>query len=207
MRDKNIFRVLLFGIPLVIWPFVFIIFEKVFLYAMSIATMFLGLTTILYFKSNLTHLLIEHNQRSKLKPIFVGLASAFILYIIFLLGGEASYYLGFGSLVLSIYNMILSVNIVILSSALVIIGIMEEVYWRGFVQGIFINNNVQYPWILSSIYYSIVHVATFNYILVIAALIVGLITGYTAYRFGLISSIIAHVIWLELVIIIFPVLP
>jgi membrane protease YdiL (CAAX protease family) len=173
---------------------------------MGLATTFLGLTTVIFFKNDLMRLLINvQDQKSKLESIFIGVVSSFVLYIIFLLGGKISYYLGFENLVLSIYGMVLNTNKIILSIALIIIGIMEEIYWRGFIQGIFINN-VQYPWILSSIYYSMVHIATFNYILVIAALIVGLVTGYVAYQFGIIPSMITHIIWLELVIVIFPIL-
>ncbi|MEM3832427.1 MAG: CPBP family intramembrane glutamic endopeptidase [Thermoprotei archaeon] len=207
MDQKNILRMLLFVIPLAAWPLVFVVLKNIFLYSMGLSTTFLGLVTILFFKNDLMHLLINgQDQKSKLKSIFAGVVSSFVLYIIFLLGGKVSYYLGFENLVLSIYSMILDTNRITLSAVLVIIGMMEEIYWRGFIQGIFINN-VEYPWILSSIYYSMIHIVTFNYVLVIAALIVGLITGYIAYRFGIIPSIIAHIIWLELIIIIFPVLP
>ncbi len=192
MMQKNISHMLLFTIPLIVWPLVFVILKNTFLYSMGLATTFLGLTTVLFFKNDLIHLLINgQNQKSKLKSIFIGVVSSFVLYIIFLLGGKISYYLGFGNLVLSIYDMVLSINKIILSVALIIIGVMEEIYWRGFIQGIFINDT-PYPWILSSIYYSMVHIVTFNYILVIAALIVGLITGYIAYQFGIVPSIITH---------------
>ncbi|MGB9728844.1 MAG: CPBP family intramembrane glutamic endopeptidase [Thermoprotei archaeon] len=206
MMRKNISHMLLFTFPLIVWPLVFVILRNTFLYSMGLATTFLGLTTVIFFKNDLMRLLINvQDQKSKLESIFIGVVSSFVLYIIFLLGGKISYYLGFENLVLSIYGMVLNTNKIILSIALIIIGIMEEIYWRGFIQGIFINN-VQYPWILSSIYYSMVHIATFNYILVIAALIVGLVTGYVAYQFGIIPSMITHIIWLELVIVIFPIL-
>jgi membrane protease YdiL (CAAX protease family) len=174
---------------------------------MVIITLFLGLSTILLFKKDLHSLFYKGAQKITIKFVLISLIAAIILYIIFLLGGKASYQLGIGYLVLNIYDVLLSVNKIYLSITLIIIGIMEEIYWRGFVQGIFIDNNATYPWILSTIYYSIVHAVTFNYILVIAAFIVGLVTGYVAFKFGIVYSILTHIIWLEIVIVLFPVLP
>lgn len=206
MLKENIHKIFAI-LPIFLWPLVFIIFAPIFLYVMTIVTLFLGISAILLFKKDLYPLFNKNAQKITLSSIFISLTASLILYAIFYIGGEISYQFGIGYLVLNIYNMLLSVNKIGLGIALIIIGIMEEMYWRGFLQNIFIDNNVSHPWVLSTIYYSIVHIATFNYILVIAAFIVGLITGYIAYKFGLMYSILTHVVWLEIVIVLFPVLP
>ena len=53
--------------------------------------------------------------------------------------------------------------------------------------------------------YFVVHVVTFNPILVIAAFIVGLMLGVVAEKMGIVGSIIGHTLWLELILVIFPV--
>ena len=83
---------------------------------------------------------------------------------------------------------------------------MEEVYWRGgFQENLLKERFGDFRWLFSSIVYSLVHVVTLNLVLVAAAFVVGVVLGYTAKRFGLSSAIIAHVVWLLLVIIIAPV--
>jgi len=203
---KNISKIFAI-LPVFLWPLAFIIFASTFLYAMAIVTLFLGISTIVLFKKDLYSLFNKNAQKITWKSISISLIAALILYIIFLLGGEISYQFGIGYLVLKIYNMILSINKISLGIILIIIGIMEEIYWRGFLQSIFIDNNVSHPWVLSTIYYSIVHAVTLNYILVIAAFIVGLVTGYITYKLGLMYSIFTHIIWLEVIIVLFPVLP
>ncbi len=176
-----------------------------FLYAMVLVTIFLGLSTLLLFRENLRFLLSKSKFETILKNTIISLIASMLLYLIFLLGGKISYQMGIGYLVLNIYNMLLNINKISLGIALIVTGIMEEIYWRGFVQNTF--TGTQYPWLFSSIYYSIVHAVTLNYVLTIAALIVGLITGYIAHKFGIAYSIITHITWLEITIVILPILP
>ncbi len=202
---KDITQKIFFILPLLLWPLAFILFAPIFLYAMVLVTIFLGLSTLLLFRENLRFLLSKSKFETILKNTIISLIASMLLYLIFLLGGKISYQIGIGYLVLNIYNMLLNINKISLGIALIVIGIMEEIYWRGFIQNTF--TDTQYPWLFSSIYYSIVHAVTLNYVLTIAALIVGLITGYIAYKFGIAYSIITHITWLEITIVILPILP
>jgi len=92
--------------------------------------------------------------------------------------------------------------------ALGVIGFMEEIYWRGYLQGYMIESLYGRGFkslILSSVYYTAVHVPTGNPPLAAAALIVGLILGYIALKAGVVSSIAAHIVWLEMVVVYAPV--
>ncbi len=188
--------------PLIAWPLVFVVLSEIFVFAMLFATIILGTTSYFLFKDEIRKTFVRSN---KLTVILVGFIASLLLYGIFYLGGYLSNYLGLGNLVSSVYDILLGIDRIALAFSLIVIGFMEEVYWRGFLQGVFLVNK-SFPWLISSIYYSLVHLVTFNVILVIAALIVGLITGYIAYRFGVASSIITHVVWLQLIIVIFPIL-
>ncbi|WP_243678755.1 hypothetical protein [Vulcanisaeta distributa] len=102
--------------------------------------------------------------------IVLGLLMSGILYMIFV-GGYAllKYMGGLVGYVVLVYEMVRGgmANAYALSIALVIIGFMEEVYWRGGglqelarggLGGIFSNE----PWIASMIYYTLVHISTLN---------------------------------------------
>jgi membrane protease YdiL (CAAX protease family) len=71
---------------------------------------------------------------------------------------------------------------------------VREPLWKGFKS-----------LILSCVYYTAVHIPTGNPPLAAAALIVGLILGYIALKAGVVSSIAAHIVWLEMVVIYAPV--
>lgn len=59
-------------------------------------------------------------------------------------------------------------------------------------------------WALSTIPYALVHVTSGLAILVLATWVVGLVLGFTARTQGLSASIIAHVLWLYLVLYVLP---
>jgi hypothetical protein len=84
---------------------------------------------------------------------------------------------------------------------------MEEIYWRGGLQEILKNYGFSRPWLASTILYTLVHIVTLNLILIFAAFIVGIIMGVSAYKYGLFTPILLHIIWLQLIIIIIPVYP
>ncbi|MEM0457645.1 MAG: CPBP family intramembrane glutamic endopeptidase, partial [Sulfolobales archaeon] len=135
-----------------------------------------------------------------------------ILYIVFLIGGYLSILLGLWSYVDSIY---LSIEISakayknLLPIILAFIGFMEEIFWRGYVQGYFIENRLGIrdltAVLISTLYYTLVHMPTLNLVLIVGALFVGVITGIIALRYGVLNSIIVHVLWLEFVIVYMPV--
>jgi membrane protease YdiL (CAAX protease family) len=84
-----------------------------------------------------------------------------------------------------------------LQLALGVIGFMEEIYWRGYLQGYMLESLCGRGFkslILSCVYYTAVHIPTGNPPLAAAALIVGLIFRHIALKAGVVSSIAAHIV-------------
>ncbi len=199
------FNFIYFILPIILWPLVFIVFAKYFVYAMGIAAAILALLT-LWKKPKL----IKWKSPNISKVLAFGIIGSVILYLLFLLGYYLAIASGLGQYVNLIYSLIYSqapkLAIVVL---LAIIGFFEEVYWRGGVQG-YVSRNwksfSKYPWIISTAYYSLVHITTLNPVLVLAAFLVGLVTSLIASRHGIVSSAIAHILWIEAIIIFLPVI-
>ncbi|MDE1873572.1 MAG: CPBP family intramembrane metalloprotease [Candidatus Micrarchaeota archaeon] len=194
------------ALPLVLWPLSFIVLKSVFIYALSGSVLILAALTIAFYRKNIVWV----RGRSWIAVLIFGAAMAAVLYAVFVAGGAASSALGLQGYVSSVYASIYgsqgrgAATIALLA----LIGICEEVYWRGGVQG-YAGANVQRfakaPWIASTAYYTLVHVATLNPILVVAAFFVGLFTGLVAYKAGVLGSIAVHVIWIEMIVVLFPV--
>jgi membrane protease YdiL (CAAX protease family) len=91
---------------------------------------------------------------------------------------------------------------------LFIIGPAEEIFWRGFIQNSFSKRwNPNIGFIVTTLVYSLVHLSKFNFMLIMAALVAGLIWGL-AYRFfpeKLGAIIISHALWDCAVFIWFPI--
>ena len=91
---------------------------------------------------------------------------------------------------------------------LFIIGPAEEIFWRGFIQKSFSEKwNPNLGFIVTTLIYSLVHLSKFNFMLLMAALVAGLVWGL-AYRFfpeKLGAIIISHALWDCAVFIWFPI--
>ena len=91
---------------------------------------------------------------------------------------------------------------------LLIIGPAEEIFWRGFIQKSFSEKwNPNLGFIVTTLIYSLVHLSKFNFMLLMAALVAGLVWGL-AYRFfpeKLGAIIISHALWDCAVFIWFPI--
>ena len=91
---------------------------------------------------------------------------------------------------------------------LFIIGPAEEIFWRGFIQKSFSERwNPNLGFIVTTLVYSLVHLSKFNFMLIMAALVAGLVWGL-AYRFfpeKLGAIIISHALWDCAVFIWFPI--
>lgn len=205
-RMKAIDAIYLF-LPVILWPLVFITFNSLFIYAMSVATLILAAFTLLRYKN-----LIRWTNGKKIYPIVItGIVGAVVLYLVFLAGAYAASLSGLSSYVQLVYTMIYSqASKALIFVLLAVIGICEEIYWRGGVQG-YARKHVKWlgtmSWILPTIYYSLVHLSTLNPILVLAAFFVGLVAGYLADRHGIVTSAIAHVVWIEAVVVFLPITP
>ncbi len=194
------------GLPLVLWPISFVVLQSEFIFALAVSTAILAALTLLFYRKNVRWT----RGSSKLAVLAFGAASAIVLYLIFVAGGMLTTALGLGSYVSNVYASIYgtqgkgTLTIILLA----VIGIFEEIYWRGGVQGYAEANLERFakaPWIASTAYYAFVHISTLNPILVVAALVVGLVAGIVAHKAGVLASIVTHVLWIEAIVIFIPV--
>lgn len=92
---------------------------------------------------------------------------------------------------------------------LFIIGPAEEIFWRAYIQKSFSRHwNPNMGFILTTLVYSLVHISKFNFMLIMAAAVAGLVWGL-AYRFfpeKIGAIIISHALWDCAVFIWFPIM-
>ena len=110
----------------------------------------------------------------------------------------------------SIYGMKEGENPLVLTLLmLLIIGPAEEIFWRGFIQNRFSARwNPNTGFIVTTLVYSLVHLSKFNFMLIMAAMVAGLVWGL-AYRFfpeRLGAIIVSHALWDCAVFIWFPIM-
>ncbi len=146
-----------------------------------------------------------------IKDILIGLASAAVLYVVFYLGDF------FSSLMFdfakeqvgNIYQMKEGENPLFLSLLLVfLVGPAEEIFWRGYVQR---SLGPKYgEWtalIVTTLIYTLVHIWSFNFMLIMAAMVCGAFWGLLyKYNKNLVTLIISHAVWDVSVFILFPIL-
>ena len=132
--------------------------------------------------------------------IGVGLLSALILYVVFYIGNYVSRWMFTfaGENINNVYSFkegASPVRIVLLM--LLIIGPGEELFWRAFVQRKLQNNMSKWKgFVLGSLIYTLVHVASGNVMLVLAAGICGFFWGYLYYRTNsILLNVVSHTIW------------
>ena len=146
----------------------------------------------------------------KYKYIIIGILSAIILYFVFYLGNYCSQLLfSFaGSQIENVYSNKVQANPIIISLLLLFwIGPAEEIFWRGFIQ---FNLNKKYgEWkglLFASLIYALVHIWSFNFMLIMAALVCGLFWGLMFNRYkSVVPVIISHAIWDFMIFILVPI--
>jgi membrane protease YdiL (CAAX protease family) len=145
-----------------------------------------------------------------LKEIFLGVASAAVLWGIFWTGDKLS------SLLFSfakpevnlIYGMKTGYNTLIIALLLItIIGPAEEIFWRGFVQRRFTTKyGAVIAFFTTTIIYALVHIWSFNLMLIAAAAVCGGFWGLMyAWRKNLTAVVVSHALWDVAVFILFPI--
>ena len=145
------------------------------------------------------------------KAIGFGLLSAVVLWMVFYLGDFFSKMLfDFARpQVDSIYAMKEGQNkILLILGLLFIIGPAEEIFWRGYVQDRLIGKYGEWTaFIITTLIYALVHIWSFNFMLVMAALICGIFWGLM-YRYSknLVPLVISHAVWDVAVFILFPIM-
>ncbi|MFN3781611.1 MAG: lysostaphin resistance A-like protein [Candidatus Kapaibacteriota bacterium] len=172
---------------------------------MSIAAVVLSSYSYLSLKNQFNKLF-----KSSFKLIFLGILSAILLYLIFYIGkyllililGSAQ------SQISAVYSTKSQTPLWVISIVLLfIIGPAEEVFWRGFVFSKLneIRNKPYFNLLLSTIFYTFVHVWALNPILLLAAFVCGLFWGYMFLKFKtLVPGIISHSLWDFMVFVLLP---
>jgi membrane protease YdiL (CAAX protease family) len=201
MKAKEI---LFLALPIVLWVLVFIVFKAYLVYAMVIATAILAALSLKLHRKEIHWV---RSLRDKRVLITIGAATAVALYFAFFAGNLLSDRLGLGSDVSAAYFSIYGgISLIPLVVSLILIGIFEEIYWRGALMGALEKRKGirKYSWLIAAGYYTSVHVASLNPIIVIAALVIGFAASAVAYKFGVLSSIVMHIVWIEAVTVVFP---
>ncbi|NIO04481.1 MAG: CPBP family intramembrane metalloprotease [Proteobacteria bacterium] len=140
----------------------------------------------------------------------LGIGSALVLYLIFLLGKVLSQRIfPFSSEEISIiYTYRTEGNpLVVLLLLLFLIGPCEEIYWRGFVQSSLSSLLGKFQgFLITSLFYGLIHLWAGNLMLFLAALVCGLSWGWLYQKQReLAPVIISHALWDALIFVILPV--
>lgn len=155
------------------------------------------------------------NLASTIKPapstVIMGVGIAILLWITFWVGDRiAGWLLPFERMqVDAIYAMRSNTPSWLISLLLLlIIGPAEEIFWRGCIQRYFARRRgANTAFILTTIIYTIIHIPSLNFMLVMAALVCGTIWGglYRLMPQRLPAIIISHALWDAAVFVWFPI--
>ena len=165
----------------------------------------LGLSTDNYFKNTL----VNDLKSGFLKKLLWGFISAILLYFIFYAGNFIiRQVLDFAGRDIShVYDFkgdASSLRIGLLM--FVVIGPGEELFWRAFIQGNFMRRYGKITgFILGTLIYTLIHLATGNLVLILAALTGGIFWGWMYMKYRSITiNIVSHIIWDISVFLLFP---
>ena len=165
----------------------------------------LGLSTDHYFKNAL----VDDLKTGFWKKFLWGLISAVILYLVFYAGNFIiRQILSFADQNISnVYDFkgdASSLRIGLLM--LLVIGPGEELFWRAYIQGNFMRRYGKITgFILGTLIYTLIHLATGNPVLILAALTGGVFWGWIYMKYQSITiNIVSHIIWDISVFLLFP---
>jgi membrane protease YdiL (CAAX protease family) len=143
------------------------------------------------------------------KFVGVGLISAIALYFIFWLGkiiSTALFHFA-NPQIGGIYGIGEGTNIWLIGLLLFFVtGPSEELYWRGYLQENLMNRFGKWQgWFIATTIYALVHVWSFNFMLIGAAAVAGAFWG-GMYRYlgNLAPVIISHAVWSCVIFAVFP---
>ena len=164
---------------------------------------------ILLFDRDFIKVIMDDFNNKLFIKISVGLISAVFLYFIFYAGNVLSKTLSPSSQagIADVYRFRESAShLRITLLMLLIIGPGEELYWRGFIQRVFSDRyGAAVGFVFATSLYTLIHVASTNPMLVLAAFICGLFWG-TLYRWksSMVLNMFSHILWDISVFIVFP---
>ncbi|MCM1108297.1 MAG: CPBP family intramembrane metalloprotease [Clostridium sp.] len=140
-----------------------------------------------------------------------GIVIAVALWIVFWTGNKISAWMfAFARPQVDlIYGMKDGCSPILLSVLLLcLIGPAEEIFWRGYVQrSLSARWNPDVGFLLTSVCYTLVHVGSLNFMLLMAALVAGLVWGmlYRLFPNRLSALIFSHALWDAAVFVWFPI--
>lgn len=147
--------------------------------------------------------------------ILAGIVIAFALWGIFWIGDKVSSWMfAFARPeVDSVYAMKTGLPTWLIAVLLLcLIGPAEELFWRGYVQRTMSRilggkNPEDKAFIITAVIYALVHIWSFNFMLIMAALVAGLVWGliYRLRPQALPALIISHALWDVLVFVLLPI--
>jgi membrane protease YdiL (CAAX protease family) len=145
----------------------------------------------------------------KIRHLWVGIVSALVLYGIFWIGKEtANLLFAFApGQIASVYATKTQLDAVLIGFLLVfLMGPAEEIYWHGFVQRrLVVRYGVRSGVLGTAAVYALVHAASLNPMLILAAGVCGLYWGLLYQREqNLIPLIISHSLWDLLIFVLYP---
>ncbi len=210
MHSQRIHLILAASAAAVLW---FVMFspwtsEQVnFWYTMTISgTTLIGLS--LWFSKG--NSLPRLDGKNTIKAVVLGLLIAVILWLVFFVGDKVSQLIfPFARpQVDGIYGMKGETSPVFIALALLlIIGPAEEIFWRGYIQCT-LQQRLGSNWgfIVATLIYTLIHVWSFNFMLIMAALVCGVCWGglYRLRPQWLPALIVSHAIWDAVAFVIFP---
>jgi len=144
--------------------------------------------------------LVNDFSKATPKKMFLGIISAAILYGVFFVGNHLVRWLFdfAGKDISDVYGFKGNAETIRIGLLMLfIIGPGEELLWRGYFQGVLSKNLGKYKgYLLAVAFYTLIHVATGNFILIVAALVGGLFWGWMYLRYqSMLINIISHIIW------------
>lgn len=154
---------------------------------------------------------IDLNWKRIVGQFLLGCLIAFALWGVFYIGDKLSQLMfGFArTQVDNVYGMKEGTSPVLIAVLLlVLIGPAEELFWRGYVQRTMSGKlGADKAMFITLAVYALIHIWSFNFMLVMAALVAGAVWGLL-YRFKpsmLPALVVSHALWDALVFIIIPI--
>ena len=133
------------------------------------------------------------------RSIVGGLVAAAVLYGVFLVGRGVvtALFPGGGGLIRSIYGLGVGVRAWRVGLVLLlVVGPAEEIFWRGYIQRRLTETYGFRGTIVTVCAYTAIHLAAWNPVLILAALVCGAFFGWLFWRFGdPVVNIVSHAVW------------
>lgn len=142
--------------------------------------------------------------------IWIGIISAAILYLIFFIGDMAVRSLfDFAKVEIeNIYSTKSQASTIMIGLLLLfVIAPAEEIFWRGFVQRRYSERWGKWRGLLLAVtLYSLVHIWSFNLMLIAAAMVAGIFWSLLYLKYNsIVPGIISHAVWDLFIFVIYPI--